>query len=107
MAESTSSDGADLTCRLRPAALLFVRPLIGKCHWRPAIATPFLVQTTQARKQHMRPRDHNILVCELRQQLLPSRKSPRRVDVEDHGDLGMLQLDALSVDCLLYTSRCV
>jgi hypothetical protein len=31
MAESTSSDGADLTCRQRPAALLFVRPLIGKC----------------------------------------------------------------------------
>ena len=46
----------------------------------------------------MRPRDHNILVRELRQQLLSGRKSRRRVDVEDHGDLGMLQLDALSVD---------
>src|SRR5229473_8218835 len=46
----------------------------------------------------MRPRDHNILARELRQQLIPSRKSRRRVDVEDHRDLGMLQLDALCVD---------
>src|SRR5712675_237506 len=45
----------------------------------------------------MRPRDHNILARELKQQLLPSRKSRRRVDVENHRDLGMLQLDALSV----------
>ena len=46
----------------------------------------------------MRPRDHNILASELRQQLTPSRKSRRRVGVEDHRDLGVLQLDALSVD---------
>ena len=46
----------------------------------------------------MRPRDHGILARELRQQLIPSRKGRRRVDVEDHRDLGVLQLDALSVD---------
>ena len=46
----------------------------------------------------MRPCDHNILARELREQLIPSRKGRRRVDVEDHRDLGVLQLDALSVD---------
>jgi hypothetical protein len=46
----------------------------------------------------MRPRNHNILTRELGQQLIPSRKSRSRVDVEDHCDLGMLQLDALCVD---------
>src|SRR5438445_8866987 len=46
----------------------------------------------------MRPRDQDTLARELRQQLIPSRKSRRRVDVEDHRDLGMLQLDALCVD---------
>ena len=29
---------------------LSVSPLIGKCHWRPAIATPLLAQATQTRK---------------------------------------------------------
>src|SRR5712692_1826092 len=46
----------------------------------------------------MRPPDQDTLARELRQQLIPSRKSRRRVDVEDHRDLGMLQLDALCVD---------
>ena len=46
----------------------------------------------------MRPRDHDILACELRQQLIPCRCSRNRVDVEDHRDLGMLQLDALCMD---------
>src|SRR5260370_3517785 len=46
----------------------------------------------------MRPRDQDTLARELRQQLMPSRCSRRRVDVEDHRDLGMLQLDALCVD---------
>src|SRR6266852_2812699 len=46
----------------------------------------------------MRPRDQDTLARELRQQLIPSRCSRRRVDVEDHRDLGMLQLDALCVD---------
>src|ERR1700675_4887745 len=44
---------SQLDLSTRPAALLFVDPLIGKCHWRPAIATPFLVQATETRKQHM------------------------------------------------------
>src|SRR6202047_1631845 len=53
------------------------------------------MQTAQARKQHMRPCDHNILARELKQQLLPCRCSRNRVNVEDHRELGMLQLDAL------------
>src|SRR2546427_9723444 len=46
----------------------------------------------------MRPRDQNILARELRQQLMPRRRSRSRVDVENRGDLGMLQLDALCMD---------
>src|SRR3989442_7600 len=46
----------------------------------------------------MRPRDHDILARELRQQSIPGRCSGNRVDVEDHRDLGMLQLDALCMD---------
>src|SRR5260370_115512 len=46
----------------------------------------------------MRPRDQNILARELRQQLIPRRRSRSLVDVENRGDLGMLQLDALCMD---------
>src|SRR2546427_11167717 len=46
----------------------------------------------------MRPRDHDILARELRQQSILGRCSRNRVDVEDHRDLGMLQLDALCMD---------
>src|ERR1700687_4490504 len=46
----------------------------------------------------MRPRDHNILAREPRQQLIPCRRSRSRVGVEDHRDLGVLQLDALCMD---------
>src|SRR6202790_1407946 len=46
----------------------------------------------------MRHRDQNILARELRQQLLPRRRSRSLVDVENRGDLGMLQLDALCMD---------
>src|SRR5947209_18391257 len=46
----------------------------------------------------MRPRDQNILARELRQQLMPRRRSRSLVDVENRGDLGMLQLDALCMD---------
>src|ERR1700724_96046 len=46
----------------------------------------------------MRRRDQNILARELRQQLLPRRRSRSLVDVENRGDLGMLQLDALCMD---------
>jgi hypothetical protein len=95
---SVKSITAQLDLSARSAALLFLCPLICKCHWRPAIATPLLVQATQARKQHMRPRDHNVLVRELRQQLIPCHRSRSRVDVEEDRDLGMLQLDALCVD---------
>ena len=41
----------------------------------------------------MRPRDQNILAREFRQQLIPRRRSRSLVDVENRGDLGMLQLD--------------
>ena len=46
----------------------------------------------------MRPCDQNILARELRQQLIPCRCSRSLVDVEDHRDLGVLQLDALCMD---------
>src|SRR5258705_10580301 len=46
----------------------------------------------------MRRRDQNILAREVRQQLLPRRRSRSLVDVENRGDLGMLQLDALCMD---------
>jgi hypothetical protein len=46
----------------------------------------------------MRPRDHNILARELIEQLIPCRCSRSRVDVEDHRDLRVRQLDALCMD---------
>ncbi len=46
----------------------------------------------------MRPGDPNILARELRQQLIPRRRSLSLVDVEDHRDLGMPQLDAHCMD---------
>src|SRR5712664_751106 len=87
-----------------PAALLLLRrrrvlvPSIGKYHRHPAIPAPVLAQATQGRKWHMRPRDPNILARELRQQLKPRCCSRILVDVENRGDLGMLQLDALCMD---------
>src|SRR5260370_34846762 len=46
----------------------------------------------------MRRRDQNILSREPSQQLIPRRRSRSLVDVENRGDLGMLQLDALRMD---------
>ena len=46
----------------------------------------------------MRHGDQNILARELRQQSLPRRRSGSLVGVENHSDLGMLQLDALCMD---------
>src|SRR5258708_20151624 len=46
----------------------------------------------------MRRRDQNILSCEPRQQLIPRCRSRSLVDVENRGDLGMLQLDSLGMD---------
>src|SRR6202521_3585863 len=43
-------------------------------------------------------RDQNILARELRQQLIPRRRSRSLVDVKNRGDLGMLQLNALCMD---------
>jgi len=57
------------------AALLLRVPLIGKYHRRPAIPTTPLVQATQGRKIHMRPRDHHVLARDPRQQLIPRRRS--------------------------------
>src|ERR1700693_5221711 len=79
-------------------ALLLLVPLIGKYHRRPAIPTPLLAQATQGGKIHVRSRDHDILAREPRQQLLPRRHSRSLVDVENRGDLGMLQLDSLCMD---------
>src|SRR6267143_1245156 len=79
-------------------ALLPFVPLVGKYHRRPAIPTPLLAQATQRRKIHMWPRDQNILARELRQQLMPRRRSSGLVDVENRGDLGMLHLDAQCMD---------
>src|SRR6267143_4740849 len=46
----------------------------------------------------MRLRDPNILAREPGKQLIPCRCSRSRVDVENHCDLGMLELDALCVE---------
>src|ERR1700731_4171011 len=46
----------------------------------------------------MRRRDQNILSREPSQQLIPRRRSRSLVDVENRGDLGMLQLDSVCVD---------
>src|SRR5713226_6768100 len=46
----------------------------------------------------MRRRDQNILARELRQQLIPRRRSRSLVDVENRGDLGVLQFDSLCMD---------
>src|SRR3989441_9739563 len=46
----------------------------------------------------MRCRDQNILSREPSQQLIPRCRSRSLVDVENHGDLGMLQLDPLCMD---------
>src|SRR6267154_3888321 len=93
-------NGAFGPCVIRVVmvALLPFVPLIGKYHRRPAIPTPLLAQATQGRKIHMRPRDQNIPARELRQQLMPRRRSSSLVDVENRGDLRMLQLDAQCVD---------
>src|SRR6185295_8509541 len=78
---------------------LSLGPLIGEYHRRPAITAPLLAQATQGReKRHMRRRDQNTLAREPAQQLTPRRRSRSRVDVENRGDLGMLQLDALCMD---------
>src|SRR5713226_4633935 len=80
------------------AALLLRVPLIGKNHRGPAIPTTLLAQATQGGKIHMRPRNHNILAREPRQQLLPRRRSRTLVGVENRSDLRMLQLDAQCMD---------
>src|SRR6267142_3184906 len=46
----------------------------------------------------MRRRDQNILSREPSQQLIPRCRSRSLVDVENRGDLGMLQLDSLCMD---------
>ena len=46
----------------------------------------------------MRRRDQNILSREPSHQLIPRCRSRSLVDVENRGDLGVLQLDALCVD---------
>src|SRR5260370_19580345 len=46
----------------------------------------------------MRRRDQNILAGEPSQQLIPRCRSSSLVDVENRGDLGMLQLDSLCMD---------
>src|SRR5467141_1318766 len=90
--------GPCVIIRVVMVALLPFVPLIGKYHRRPAIPTRLLAQATKGGKIHMRPRDQNILARELRQQLMPRRRSSGLVDVENRGDLGMLQLDTLCVD---------
>jgi hypothetical protein len=57
----------------------------------PSYSGPRLVQATEARKQQVRPRNQDILVRELGQQLIPGRRSRTRVDIEDHRELGMLE----------------
>src|SRR6266851_2435987 len=92
--------GANAVIRFRivSPSLAVLVPSIGKYHRRPAIPTPLLAQATQGWKIHMRSRDQNILAREPKHQLMPRRRSHSLVDVENRGDLGMLQLDAQCVD---------
>src|SRR6266446_2629695 len=53
----------------------------------------------------MRPCDQNILARELREQLKARRGSGILVDVENRGDLGVLQLDALCMDDVACAKR--
>src|ERR1700686_5919209 len=80
---------------LYSAALPLLIPSIGKYYRHPAIPAPLFAQATQGRKWHVRARDQNILARELREQLKPRRGSRILVDVENRGDLGIRQLDAL------------
>src|SRR5580700_8145031 len=96
-AKSMRSWGARALLLLRWRRVLL--PPIGKYNRRPAIPTPLLAQAPQGRKcRRMRTRDQDIPARELRQQLIPRRRSRRLVDVENRGDLRMLQLDALGMD---------
>ena len=79
------------------AALLFLVPLIGKCHWRPMVGTPLPVQATEPRKDHVWPRDQDVLARELTQQLIPRDRGCSRVNVKYHCDVGVWQLKALYV----------
>ena len=53
------------------------------------------------------PEEAHILAHELSQQLLPRRRSRSLVDVENHGDLGMLQLDALCMNDVAPKQDCL
>jgi hypothetical protein len=72
--------------------------LIGEYHWRPDVAIPLLAQAAQARKWHVWPGDHDALARKRWQQLIPCRRSRSMVDVKDHCNFGMPQLDNLYMD---------
>src|SRR5260370_36008805 len=55
----------------------------------------------------MRRRDQNIIAREARLQLIPRCRSRSLVDVENRGDLGMLQLDALCMDDIAAKQDCL
>ena len=59
------------------------------------MGTPLLVQATESGKEHMRPRDQDMLARELTQQLIPRDRGRSRVNVKYHCDLGVWQLKAL------------
>jgi hypothetical protein len=74
---------------------LSLGPLIGKYHRRPDVAIRLLAQAAHAGKWHVRPGDHDALACKRWQQLVPRRCSSGVVDVKDHCNVGMTQLDKL------------
>ena len=61
------------------------------------IGTPLPVQATEPRKDHVWPRDQDVLARELTQQLIPRDRGCSRVNVKYHCDLGVWQLKALYV----------
>ena len=73
-------------------------PLIAEYHRRPDIAVRLFAQAAHAGKWHVGSRDHDAFARKRRQQLIPRRGSCGVVDVKDHGNIGMTQLDKLLMD---------
>src|ERR1700683_3919564 len=74
---------------------LSLGPLIGEYHWRPNIAIRLLAQAAHAGKRHVRSGDQDGLARKCWQQLVPSRRSCSVINVKDHCNVAMTQLNKL------------
>src|SRR5260221_10674519 len=78
--------------------ILSLGPLVGEYDWRPDIAIPVLAQAAQGGEWHVRPRDHDVLARKRWQQPIAHRRSRGMVNIEDHRNFGIPQLDNLCMD---------